>query len=40
MTLKKNYSDLTPRAAPETAKRINDKRRRQINRLVKAECCN
>lgn len=40
MTLKKNYIDLTPRAAPEPAKRINDKRRRQINRLVKAECCN
>lgn len=40
MTLKKNYIDLTPRVALETAKRINDKRRRQINRLVKAECCN
>lgn len=40
MTLKKNYVDLTPRAAPRPAKRISDKRRRQINRLVKAECCN
>ena len=40
MTLKKNYVDLTPRAAPRPVKRISDKRRRQINRLVKAECCN
>lgn len=40
MTLKKNYIDLTPRVEPEPAKRINDKRRRKINRLVKAECCN